>query len=79
MTRRARITSKGQITIPSDVRRALGVRAGDCLIFEGSPPELRVRPAPRASRFARYEGIEAGRAPLSEAEILGRLRRLRGR
>jgi antitoxin PrlF len=30
----ATITSKGQITIPADVRRALGVDAGDMISFE---------------------------------------------
>ncbi len=30
----ARVTSKGQLTIPKEVRRALGVREGDRLVFE---------------------------------------------
>lgn len=30
----ARITSKGQVTIPVEVRRALGVEEGDSLLFE---------------------------------------------
>ncbi|MHC1773511.1 MAG: AbrB/MazE/SpoVT family DNA-binding domain-containing protein [Flexilinea sp.] len=29
----AKITSKGQITIPIDIRRKLGVRAGDKVLF----------------------------------------------
>ncbi len=29
----ARITSKGQVTIPRAVREALGVQAGDALVF----------------------------------------------
>ena len=29
----ARITSKGQITIPVDIRRKLGVKAGDKVLF----------------------------------------------
>jgi AbrB family looped-hinge helix DNA binding protein len=29
----ARITSKGQITIPIDIRRKLGVKAGDKVLF----------------------------------------------
>jgi antitoxin PrlF len=33
MTKQAKITSKGQITIPLEVRRVLGVRAGDKLLF----------------------------------------------
>jgi AbrB family looped-hinge helix DNA binding protein len=31
---KATLTSKGQITVPADVRRALRVDAGDSLIFE---------------------------------------------
>jgi AbrB family looped-hinge helix DNA binding protein len=34
MQKQARITSKGQITVPREVRRVLGVRAGDRLLFE---------------------------------------------
>jgi AbrB family looped-hinge helix DNA binding protein len=34
MEARARMTSKGQITVPVEVRRALGVEAGDTLVFE---------------------------------------------
>lgn len=29
----AKVTSKGQVTIPKVVRDALGVEAGDCLLF----------------------------------------------
>lgn len=29
----AKVTSKGQITIPADVRRAIGVDAGDKILF----------------------------------------------
>lgn len=34
MEARARVTSKGQVTIPVEVRRALGAAEGDTLIFE---------------------------------------------
>lgn len=34
MEARARMTSKGQVTVPVEVRRALGVEAGDTLVFE---------------------------------------------
>jgi antitoxin PrlF len=30
----ARVTSKGQVTIPADVRKELGIGQGDDLIFE---------------------------------------------
>lgn len=34
METRAKVTSKGQVTIPVEVRRALGIEQGDQLIFE---------------------------------------------
>lgn len=37
MTRIARVTSKGQITIPRSVRRRLGVEKGDAVAFAESP------------------------------------------
>jgi len=43
MQTQAKITSKGQITVPRDVRRALGVQAGDHLVFESIGDEVRVR------------------------------------
>ena len=33
MDARARVTSKGQVTIPKSVRQALGLREGDELLF----------------------------------------------
>jgi AbrB family looped-hinge helix DNA binding protein len=34
MQKEAKITAKGQITVPREVRRVLGVKAGDRLVFE---------------------------------------------
>lgn len=31
---RAKVTSKGQVTVPVDVRQALGIKQGDMLAFE---------------------------------------------
>ena len=57
MQSNAKITSKGQITIPLKVRLALGVKEGDRLIFEQNGREMVVRPEKRESRFAKYAGI----------------------
>lgn len=41
----AKMTSKGQITVPAQVRRALGLKAGSkVLFFEAEPGEWRFRP-----------------------------------
>lgn len=50
MQREAKITSKGQITLPREVRHALDVKAGDKLVFEHNGKEVsdRVRALIRA-------------------------------
>jgi antitoxin PrlF len=57
MQKQAKITSKGQITVPRDVRRALGLRAGDRLVFESVGQEVRVRAVKTKSGFSKYRGI----------------------
>jgi AbrB family looped-hinge helix DNA binding protein len=39
----ARLTSKGQVTIPKDVRAKLHLKAGDVLSYEVKGDEARVR------------------------------------
>ena len=53
----AKITSKGQITVPLKVRTALGVKEGDKLVFEEHGGEMVVKPEKRESPFAKYAGI----------------------
>ena len=38
-------TSKGQVTLPKEVREKLGVRAGDSLVYEFDGNAVRVRKA----------------------------------
>ena len=57
MEKHAKITSKGQVTVPLAIRRALGVRAGDVLLFEEDKTGVRVRPVRTKSSFAKYRGI----------------------
>lgn len=57
MEEHAKITSKGQITVPISIRRALGVGPGDTLSFEQDKNGVRVRPVRTTSPFARYRGI----------------------
>jgi AbrB family looped-hinge helix DNA binding protein len=79
MQKRARITSKGQITIPRDIRRALGVRSGDSLLFESDRQGVRVRPVKVESRFQKYRGIGNVGIPSGRKGIVGWVRELRGR
>jgi AbrB family looped-hinge helix DNA binding protein len=52
----ARITSKGQVTIPRAVREAMGLRPGDEVEFVAVDGGYRIRKVLRASPFARYRG-----------------------
>jgi AbrB family looped-hinge helix DNA binding protein len=66
MQKEAKITSKGQITVPIEVREALGVQPGDKLVFESYEEGIRVRPVREESPFAKFraignEGIASGR------------------
>lgn len=63
---RARITSKGQITIPAAVREQLGLRTGDEIAFE--PKTLRFSPAPRPKLSDLY-GIFRPEHPRTDEEF----------
>jgi len=66
----AKITSKGQVTLPRDVRRMLGVDAGDRILFEGNSEEIRT--------FAKYRGIGNPGIGPGRKGITRWLRELRG-
>lgn len=52
-----RISSKGQITIPHEVRKWLGVKPGDRVEFVTENGETKLRPArDAASPFTKYKG-----------------------
>ncbi len=40
---RAKLTSKGQLTIPKDVRDRLGLKSGDRVVFEFEDDAVRLR------------------------------------
>ena len=63
---RARITSKGQVTIPAAVREQLGLRTGDEIAFE--PKTLRFGAAPRPKLSDLY-GILAPANPRPDEEF----------
>lgn len=71
----AKITSKGQITVPRAVRRALGVRTGDHLLFEEDDRGLRLRALRSKSPFAEFQGI--GNRTSGRKAILRRIREMR--
>jgi len=79
MKKQARITSKGQITIPHEIRRALGVRTGDKLLFEEEGAEVRVRPVRARSPFEKYRGMGTPGIGRGRKAVVRAVRELRGR
>lgn len=79
MKKLARITSKGQITVPHEIRRALGVRAGDKLLFEKDGGGVRVRPVRTKSPFEKYRGIGSPGIRRGRKAVVAWVRELRER
>lgn len=75
----AKVTSKGQITIPREVRRALGLRTGDKVLFERDGADVRVRPVRKRSAFSKYRGIGNPGIASGKKAINKWLRESRGR
>ncbi len=78
MQKQATITSKGQITVPLEVRKMLGVRAGDKLMFESDQTGVRVRPVRSQSTFSKYRGIGNPGIGAGRKGIARWLREMRG-
>jgi AbrB family looped-hinge helix DNA binding protein len=53
----AKVTSKGQVTIPVDVRKSLGVKPGDKLRFEPQDGGFRVVREIEENVFEKWRGI----------------------
>jgi AbrB family looped-hinge helix DNA binding protein len=78
MHRKAKITSKRQIALPREVGRALGVQAGDKIVFEQKREEVRVRAVRKNSTFEKYRGIGNPGLPSGRNAVLKALREFRG-
>lgn len=78
MDQQAKITSKGQITIPRAVRNLLGVKPGDSVVFERRDDSVLVRPLRKKSPFAKYRGIGNPGIVSGREIILGEIDEFRG-
>jgi AbrB family looped-hinge helix DNA binding protein len=78
MQKQAKITSKGQITVPIEVRRLLGVREGDRLLFESDSDGVHMRPVRNRSVLEKYRGIGTPGVGSGRKAINRWLREMRG-
>jgi AbrB family looped-hinge helix DNA binding protein len=76
--KQARITSKGQITVPRDIRNTLGVGPGDRLVFESDSRGVRIRAVRAESPFEKYRGIGNPGIPPGRKAVRRWVRQLRG-
>jgi hypothetical protein len=62
------------------IRKLLGVKPGDGLVFEGDGTRTQVRPVRRSSSpFEKFRGIGNGRAGSGGKAVVRAIRELRGR
>lgn len=79
MEKVATLTSKGQITIPAEIRQFLGLKRGDAVIFETVPDGVLVRRAAKPDAFAAYRGRYREGAGKTRKDINAELRAPKGK
>lgn len=71
---KAKMTTKGQITIPKEVRHRLGLRPGDELEFVVDDRRITLKKRLRGSPFAPYRGYLEGLAGHDPDELVKEMR-----
>lgn len=64
----ATMTSKGQLTIPKQVREAVGLKTGDQVVVVVEGERIALYPV-RAARISDLRGVFAGRMPYPGREV----------
>ncbi len=75
---RAKLTSKGQITLPVALRKPLRIVAGDSVLFKVKGDEVVMVPQRRASVFEEFRGWGTEGIGSSKQAILDWVREFRG-
>lgn len=70
----AKLTSKGQITIPKKVREKLGVQAGEALTFEEKNGVFYIKKILKKSPFDKWVGRLKAKKVQKTDEIINALR-----
>jgi antitoxin PrlF len=71
---KARITSKGQVTIPNEIRRRLGVKTGDDVLFVEDRDGVHLRRVIPDSVFRKWRGYLKEYAGRSSDELVDEMR-----
>jgi AbrB family looped-hinge helix DNA binding protein len=71
---KTKLTTKGQVTIPKDVRERLGLRPGDEIEFVEDRAGFRVQKRLLTSPFKKYRGYLRGLAGHDPDELLEQMR-----
>lgn len=75
---RAKVTSKGQITLPVALRKRLRIGAGDSVLFKAKGNEVVMVPQRRASVFEEFRGWGTPGIGPGKKAVLDWVRELRG-
>lgn len=70
----SKVSQKGQVTIPVEIREQLGIRPGDEVTFQETDDGYVLRKAPSGDRFDKWHGAIDSEAPMHD-----RMEELRGR
>jgi AbrB family looped-hinge helix DNA binding protein len=71
---KTKLTSKGQVTLPKELRERLGLRPGDEIEFVAEQGEFRIRERVAAPAFRRYRGYLAALAGCDPDELVEQMR-----
>ncbi len=71
---KAKITSKGQVTIPIDIRRKMGLRVGDSIEIKETKEGYLIKKIVKESPFNQYVGYLGDKEDQEPDEILQELR-----
>ena len=69
----SRVTSKGQVTIPKELRDRLGIGSGDEVVFEETDEGILLRKDVERNRFEKWRGVAE-----TDRSVEDRMRELRG-
>ena len=78
LTSRAKVTSKGQITLPVALRRRLGVKPGDSVVFRTRGKDVVLGMEQEEDVFEKYRGIGTPGIGAGKRAVLDWVRDIRG-